>query len=43
MIKSRILRWTAHVARMEEDKSAFKNWTGKPTGKRSLGSLGGEG
>ena len=28
MIKSRILRWTSHVARMEE---------GKPTGKRPLG------
>ena len=37
MIKSRILRWTAHVARMEEDSSAFKILAGKPTIKRPLG------
>ena len=36
-IKSRRLRWTGHVARMEEDRSAFKIVTGKPTGKRRLG------
>ena len=28
------LRWTGHVARMEEVTSAFKMLTGKPTGKR---------
>ena len=27
----------SHVARMEEGRSAFKNFTGKPTGKRPLG------
>ena len=32
MIKSRILRWAGHVARMEEGRSAFKILTGKPTG-----------
>ena len=38
MIKSRRLRWAGHVARMEEGRSAFKILTGKPTGKRPLGS-----
>ena len=28
---------SSHVARMEEDRSAFKILTGKPTGKRLLG------
>ena len=37
MIKSRRLRWTGHVARMEEGRSAFKILTGKPIGKRPLG------
>ena len=29
---------TEHVARMEEDRSAFKILTGKPTGKIPLGN-----
>ena len=33
VIKSRILRWSGHVARMEEGRSPFKILTGKPTGK----------
>ena len=33
MIKFRRLRWAGHVARMEEDRSAFTILTGKPTGK----------
>ena len=37
MIKSRRLRWSGHVARMEEGRSPFKILTGKPTGKRPLG------
>ena len=37
LIKSRILRWVGHVARMKEGRSAFKILTGKPTGKRPLG------
>ena len=37
VIKSKRLRWAGRVARMEEDRSAFKVLTGKPTGKRSLG------
>ena len=40
VIKSRRLRWTGHVARMEEGRSAFKILTGKPTGKRPGGGLG---
>ena len=38
VIKSRRLSWAGHVARMEEGRSAFKILTGKPTGKRPLGS-----
>ena len=34
--KSIRLRWAGHVARMEEDRSAFKIVTGKSTGKRPL-------
>ena len=37
VIKSRRLRWTGHVVRMEEGRSAFKILTGKPTGKRPSG------
>ena len=37
MIIFRRLRWTGHVARMEEGRSSFKILTGKPTGKRSFG------
>ena len=37
MIKSRRLRWAGHVVRIEEGRSAFKIFTGKPTGKRPLG------
>ena len=38
VIKSRRSRWAGHVARMEEVRSAFRILTGKPTGKRPLGS-----
>ena len=34
VIKSRRLRCASHVARNEEDRSAFRILTGKPTGKR---------
>ena len=37
VVKARRLRWAGRVARMEEDMSAFKILTGKPTGKRPLG------
>ena len=36
-IMSRRLRWASYVPRMEEGRSAFKIFTGKPTGKRPLG------
>ena len=38
VIISRKLRWTGYAARMKEGNSAFKILTGKPTGKRPLGS-----
>ena len=37
VIKTRRLRWTGYVARMEEGRSAFKILKGKRTGKRPLG------
>ena len=37
MIKSRRLRYTGQVARIEDVRSAFKILTGTPTGKRPLG------
>ena len=37
VVKSRILRWTGKVARMEKGRSAFKILASKPTGKRPLG------
>ena len=37
MIKSRRVRWTGHVARMEESISAFKILTDTAAGKRPLG------
>ena len=37
VIKSRIMRWAGHVARMEEGRGVHKVLVGKPEGKRSLG------
>ena len=37
VIKSRRLRWTGHVARMEEARGALKILTCPPAGKRPLG------
>ena len=37
VIKSRRLTWAGHVARMEEDRSAFKILTCTPTRKTPLG------
>ena len=34
VIKSKRLRWTGHVARMEKSRDPFKILMGKPTGKR---------
>jgi hypothetical protein len=38
--KYRRLRWARHVARMEEDRGAFKMLPYIPTGKRPLGRAG---
>jgi hypothetical protein len=37
MIKSRRMRWVCHVARMMEQKNAYRILVGKPKGKRPLG------
>ena len=37
VIKSRIMRWAGHVARMEEGRGVHKVLVGKPEGKRPLG------
>ena len=38
MVEIRKIKWTGHVAKMEEGSlSAFKTLTGKPIGKRLLG------
>jgi hypothetical protein len=37
LIKSRKMRWTWHVAHMEEKWSAWRILVGKPEGKRPLG------
>ena len=39
MIKSRRLKWSGHVVRMEEGRSVFKILIRKSTGKRPLGRL----
>ena len=39
VIKSRILRWAGHVARLEDGRSAFEILTGKPISKRPLERL----
>jgi hypothetical protein len=35
-IKSRRMRWTGHVARMEEGRNVYRVLVGKPEGKRPL-------
>jgi hypothetical protein len=36
-IKSRIMRWAGHVARMGEERNVYRVLVGKPEGKRPLG------
>jgi hypothetical protein len=38
VIKSRRLKWTGHVARIGERRDAYRVLTGKPEGRRPLGS-----
>ena len=40
VIKSRRMRWAGHVARMGEERGAYRVLVGKPEGKRPLGRLG---
>jgi hypothetical protein len=37
MIKSRRMRWSGHVAQMEEKRNAYRTLVGMPEGKRPLG------
>jgi hypothetical protein len=37
MIKSRRMRWAAHVARMGETRNTYRTLMGKAEGKRPLG------
>jgi hypothetical protein len=37
MMKSRRMRWTRHVARIEEKRNAYRLLVGTPDGKRPLG------
>ena len=37
VIKSRRMRWAGHVARMGEEREAYRVLVGKPEGKRQLG------
>jgi len=37
VVKSRRMRWAAHVARMGEDRGVHRMLVGKPEGKRPLG------
>ena len=37
VIKSRIIRWTVHVASMGERRGVYRVLVGKPEGKRPLG------
>ena len=36
-VKSRIMRWTGHVARIGEGRGVHRALVGKPEGKRPLG------
>jgi hypothetical protein len=36
-IKSRRMRWSGHVARMEEERDVYRTLMGKPEEKRPLG------
>ena len=40
VIKSRRMRWTGHVARMAEERGAYRVLVGKPEGRSHWGDLG---
>ena len=37
VIKSRIMRWSGHVARVGEERGVYRVLVGKPEGRRPLG------
>jgi hypothetical protein len=39
VIKSRMMRWAGHVARMGDGRVVYRVLVGRPEGKRPLGSL----
>jgi hypothetical protein len=39
VIKSRIMRWAGHVARMGEGRGVYRGLVGKPEGRRPMGRL----
>ena len=43
VIKSRRMRWAGHVARMGEEKGAYRVLVGKPEGRNHWGDLGVDG
>jgi hypothetical protein len=43
MIKSRMMRWIGHVARMGEKRNAYRIFVGKLKGKRPMGRPRGRG
>ena len=43
VIKSRRMRWAAHVARMREERGVYRVLVGKPEGKNHWGDLGVDG
>jgi len=42
-IKSRRMRWTGHLARMDEERGMYRFLVGKPEGKNHWGDLGVDG
>jgi len=40
VIKSRRMRWAGHVARMSEERGAYRVLLGKPEGRNHWGDLG---
>jgi hypothetical protein len=38
-IKLRMMRWSGHIARMEEKRNVYRVLVGKPEGKGQLGRL----
>ena len=43
VMKSTVMRWVGHVARMRERRSVYRILVGKPEGKRNLGDPGVDG